>query len=290
MRPTQFEYVRAADLDHALSALSEAGEDARPIAGGQSLMPMMNLRLAQPSCLVDISRLGLDEIVRDDELLRVGALVRHERYLHDPIVAEQFPVLRTGVASIGHPTIRRHGTTGGSIAHADPTAELPLLALLHDAQIVAASIDGERRIAAADFFLGAYETALEPGEIVIGIELSIPQRAYSGGFAEIAERRGDFAIVACGVLLEHDDGRIARAAVAVSGGSDVPLRVAAVEQALIGRSLDGAMPDAAIAAFADTLDPPGNHSASSEYRRALTVELMHRAIADACLNRGGSGA
>lgn len=282
MRPAAFEYHRVESLDHALTLLAEFGDEGRPIAGGQSLVPMMNLRLAAPAHLVDINGIGLDAIERVGDVVRIGALVRHERYPSDPLMAELFPVFVEGVRWIGHPTIRRHGSIGGSLAHSDPTAELPLLAMLHDGRIVAASAEGERRIPADGFFEGAYMTALAPGEMIVAVELPVPPDPTAGAFLEIAERRGDFAIAACGVVLGHDGARVTRAAVACSGASDVAIRAPDLEAALVGVEL--ARPDArtAIAAFTAGLDPPDNHAASAAYRRALLTELLGRAVTTAC--------
>lgn len=283
MRPSEFEYHKADSLEQALTLLDQFGDDGRPIAGGQSLMPMMNLRLARPMYLVDIGGLGLDAIERDGDLVRIGALVCHERHLSDPLIARHFPAIVEGVKSIGHRTIRRNGTMGGSIAHCDPTAELPLLAMLHDAQIVVASTKGERRRAADSFFEGAYTTILEPGEMIVAVELPVPPACQAGAFTEIAERHGDFAIVACGVTVLPDGKRIGRIAIAVSGVSDVAIRAPALEEALQGQALGFPDPAQAIADFSASLSPPNDHSASADYRRALVAELLGRTIKTACM-------
>lgn len=281
MRPAPFEFHRAENLAHALSLLEKFGEDARPLAAGQSLVPMMNLRLARPEHLIDITGLKLDRIEAKGPVLRCGALVRHVQHLSDPLIAAHLPVMREGVANIGHPVIRRSGTLGGSLSHADPTAELPLLCLLHDAEIVAASTKGERRIPAAKFFLGAYTTALEPEELLVAVEIPTPVRNYTGAFLELAERRGDFAIAACGVLLRHSEGRIDNIAIACSGAGDVPLRAIRLEACLAGRALSAINATADIGDFVNSLVPPENHSASAAYRRSLLGELIARALARA---------
>lgn len=282
MRPSELEYHKANSLEQALTLLDLFGDDGRPIAGGQSLMPMMNLRLARPMYLVDIGGLDLDAIEQDGDLVRIGALVCHERHLSDPLIARHFPAIVEGVESIGHPTIRRNGTMGGSIAHCDPTAELCLLTMLHDAQIVVASAKGERRLAADGFFEGAYTTILEPGEMIVAVELPIPPACQAGAFTEIAERRGDFAIVACGVTVLPDGDRVGRISIAVSGASDVAMRAPALEEALQARALDKPDPTGAIADFVASLSPPHDHSASADYRRALIAELLGRTIKTAC--------
>lgn len=282
LRPSAFEYHRPETLDQALALLAEFGDEGRPLAGGQSLVPMMNLRLARPQHLVDINDLGLEAIERDGPILRIGALVRHERYLTDPLIGALMPVFQEGIHYIGHPTIRRHGSIGGSLAHADPTAELPLLAVLYDAQIVVRSMNGERRVAAAAFFHGAYMTAIDPGEMIVAVEFPIPQTAAAGAFIEVGERRGDFALAAVAVQLTIDGGRIGTAAVACSGAAQHAIRLPELERALIGKPLGEPAPENEIARIAGALNPPGDHAASADYRRALLKTLLTRATATAC--------
>jgi CO/xanthine dehydrogenase FAD-binding subunit len=287
MRPSEFEYHRAENLGHALELLARFGDEGRPIAGGQSLVPMMNLRLAQPTYLIDINGLPLDDLYFDGSILRIGALMRHHRYLDEAVVAEHFPALLEAANYIGHPTIRRNGTLGGSISHADPTAELPAVCLLYDATIVARSQAAERRIPAADFFLGAYTTALEPGELVTSIEFTVPPANTAGTFIEMAERRGDFATASVGATIEFDHGTITKSAVVCSGAELRPIRASSVETFLIGRKVTDAGADEAGRLLAGSVDPVHNHIASSEYRRGLIGELAKRAIATACSRAQG---
>lgn len=282
MRPSAFEYHRAQSLEQALSLLAEFGDEGRPIAGGQSLVPMMNLRLARPEHLIDINGLGLDAIERRGDRLHMGALVRHVRYAQEPAIARHFPALLDAAGFIGHPTIRRHGSLGGSISHADPTAELPAACLLYDAEIVAASAAGERRIAARDFFVSAFVTALEPGEMVTGVDFPLPAQDGSGAFVELGERQGDFAIAAAGATLSHAGGRITAAGIVCAGAELTPIRAPEAEAALIGRPL--AAPEARdlAEAFARTTDPMSDLVASADYRRGLIAELIRRAIERAC--------
>ena len=282
MRPSPFEYHRAETLGHALELLARFGDDGRPIAGGQSLVPMMNLRLAQPAHLVDVNGLPFDEIALDGPTLRIGALVRHERYFTDPLIDRHFPAFLEAARYIGHPTIRRNGTLGGSIAHADPTAELPAACLLYDAAIVATSQAAERRIPAADFFLGAYTTALEPGELVTAVELPLPPQDSTGSFIEMAERRGDFATASAGAAIEVDRGILTKSALVCSGSELHPIRAPAVEAFLVGRTLNEPAADEAGRMLAASVDPVDNHIAGADYRRALIGELATRAILAAC--------
>lgn len=282
MRPAAFEYHRASSLEDALDLLHRFGEDGRPIAGGQSLTPMMNFRLAEPGHLVDIGRLPLDSIERTGGALRLGALVRHAAWLADPLIARNFPAAREAVSLIGHPTIRRHGTLGGSLAHADPTAELPAVAMLHDAEIVIRSRAGERRAAADGFFLNAFVTALEPGEMIVAMELPIREERPAGCFVELAERRGDFAIAAIGVALGHDGTTITRAAMVCSGADLFPIRARQVEAALVGRALRDPGSVEAGRTFAASINPADDHIAPADFRRATIAGLTRRAIDTAC--------
>lgn len=288
MRPAPFEYHRATSVENALELLAEFGEDGRPLAGGQSLVPMMNLRLARPSHLVDINGLPLDGIERVGEVIRIGSLVRHVRYFDDPLVRTHLPALHEAVHSIGHPTIRGRGTLGGSISHADPTAELPAVCVLYDAMIVARSQQAERRIPATEFFLSAFTTALEPGEMVVAVEFPIPAASSAGSFVEFAERRGDFATASIGVALEFSGEHITRAAVVCSGADLIPVRARSVESHLTSRLLRD--PDIAEAGrlFAASVEPLSDHITSAAFRRSLIGELTRRAVETACARALGS--
>jgi carbon-monoxide dehydrogenase medium subunit len=278
MRPSKFAYHKAETLDAALGLLAEHGEDARPIAGGYSLVPMMNLRLAQPEHLIDINGLPLDSIKKAHDVLHIGALVRHERLLSDPLVIRHLPVVLQAAGHIGHPAIRKRGTIGGSLANADPAAELSVVAVLHDARLIAHSQAGERRIEAARFFEGAYTTALEPGELLTGIEFPVSRSRHAGCFLEHAERHGDFAIVAVGVYFEWHDNRITKAALACSGAEMTPVRGHDVERSLLGLRFDEIDAAEAAVRFADGLDPQEDIRASAEYRRHLLGALAQRAM------------
>jgi len=282
MRPASFEYHCAISIDHALELLQEFGDEGRPIAGGQSLVPMMNFRLARPAHLVDINKLPLNEIEVDGSLLRIGALTRHIAYFDNPIVSKHFPAFLDAVRHIGHPTIRRNGSIGGSISHADPTAELPAIAVLYDAEIVVRSLGATRRIKATEFFLSAYVTVLEPGEMVVALEFPLPPEASTGSFVELGERSGDFGTASVGVSLEFASGKITKAAMVCSGADLFPMRAAEIEAHLVGKPL--ASPDSAEAGriFAASIDPVDDHIASADYRRGLIAELTRRAIEIAC--------
>ena len=282
MRPACFEFHKPESLEQAVDLLAELGEDARPLAGGYSLVPMMNLRLARPAHLIDINLLSLDAIELSGEVIRLGGLVRHAEVLRDPLIAEHLPLFAEAARHIAHPTIRRRGTLGGSIAHADPTAELGLLALLYGGVVIAASTNGERRIPVDEFFKGAFTTALEVGELVVAVEVPIPKAGSAGAFFEVAERLGDFAIVAVGASIRAENGMISEASIACAGAASLPVRGAEVEDFLLGRPLDDPGAKEAGALFAAAHTPPTDIRATSAYRTHLIAILTERAVSTAC--------
>ncbi len=226
MKPPAFDYIAADSVAMAVAALSRAGDDAKIIAGGQSLVPMLNFRMLRPSILVDINRIaGLDVIEETGTAIRVGALVRHYQLETSPLIARHLPVLSCAMTHVAHLAIRNRGTIGGSLAHADPAAELPMMALLLDAELRIASIAGERTVAARDFFLGALTVDLAAGEIITQIALpKLPPRT-GWGFAEVARRHGDFALAAVAATLTVSGGAIEQARIALTGVGPKALRV-----------------------------------------------------------------
>lgn len=287
MKPARFDYVRAESIDHALHVLAEAGGDGKVIAGGQSLVPMMNFRLVKPSVLVDINRIaGLDRIEVKDGRLALGALVRHRMTAEDPQVAEHVPVLHNAMKHVAHLTVRNRGTFCGSVCHADPAAEMPMMTLLLDGMVHIAARRGTRRLAAADFFQGSLVTALEPDELVTGIDIAIPAPASGWGFEEFARRQGDYALAAVAVLLEHRDGRAANVRIAMMGVSEVPLRLEPVERVLEGKVLDTVALDGAVEILREVIAPNSDLNASADYRRHLAGVLARRALQDAWARAG----
>ena len=242
MKPPAFDYIAADSIAMAVAALAQAGDDAKIIAGGQSLVPMLNFRMLRPSILVDINRIaGLDVIAETSEAIRVGALTRHYQLETSPLIARHLPVLSSAMTHVAHLAIRNRGTIGGSLAHADPAAELPMMALLLDAELRIASAAGERTVAARDFFLGALTVDLAVSEIVTEVVLpKLPPRT-GWGFEEVARRHGDFALAAVAATLTVSDGAIEQARIALTGVGPTALRAAEAEGLLIGHALD---PDA----------------------------------------------
>ncbi|MFE1932639.1 FAD binding domain-containing protein [Streptomyces sp. NPDC059474] len=279
MKPAPFQYHRARDVAGAVRLLAELGDDAKAIAGGQSLVGMMNFRLARPHHLVDIGGLReLDRLHRDaDGALRIGALTTHHTVETDPAgtLAQGFEVLRRAMAWIGHLPIRTRGTVGGSMAHADATAEWCLLAVLLDAEFVVRGPLGERSIAAGDFFLGYYTTALAPDELLV--DIVFPRTAPHAALTEFAERRGDFAIVAAAVDLDVVDGAVRGGRVALGGVAAAAIRVPEAEAVLTG----GGSFDACASAAAAAADPPGDASCGPLYRKELVRTLVRRACEEA---------
>jgi aerobic carbon-monoxide dehydrogenase medium subunit len=282
MKPAPFSYHRARSADEAVSLLAELGDDAKLIAGGQSLVAMMNFRLARPAALVDISRLAELRYVRaEGGGMRIGALALHRdlERLADPALLAGFGMLPRAAGYIGHYAIRAAGTFGGSIAHADPAAEWCMAALLFDAEIVALGPGGERVIPVAGFFTGFLETGLRPDEMIVEVRLPAPRPGAA--ICEFARRHGDFAIVAVAAAVHSEGGTCRDARVVLGGVAGTVQRATGAEAAVIGSGLDtGAIAAAAREAAAGS-DPPGDIHGSADYRRHLVEVLTARAIGEA---------
>jgi aerobic carbon-monoxide dehydrogenase medium subunit len=279
VKPAPFEYVRARTLDEALAALDA---DSKILAGGQSLVPMLNMRLVRPARLVDINAVpGLEGVrARPDGGLDVGALTRHSDLLTAPLVKERAPLLAAAAAHVGHRAIRNRGTVGGSLAHADPAAELPAALLALDATAVIAAPGGRRRVPLVGFFVGLLTTALAPDEILVGVEIPDARRA-AWGFREIARRAGDFAIAGVAAVVRGDDGRCTDARLVAIGAGDRPLRLGAAEAALVGAELSSALPARAAATTGEDCRPPDDVHASAEYRTHLVSVLTEQVVREA---------
>jgi carbon-monoxide dehydrogenase medium subunit len=274
MKPPAFDYVRAESLGEALAALAEGGDDAKPIAGGQSLVPALTMRLVRPSVLVDVNRAGLDG-VSENGVLRVGATTRQAALQRDERV---HPLVREALPYVGHFVTRNRGTVGGSIAHADGAAELPLCLVALDGSVVVDGPAGRREIPADEFFVTHFLTALRPGELVVETVWPVAVAGETSAFEELALRGGDFAQSMVAVVLVRDGaGGITRASVAVGAVMDRPTRLTAVEALLVGSSASEAAAEAGALA-ARLVDPPGTTHASARYLRELTGTLVARAI------------
>jgi carbon-monoxide dehydrogenase medium subunit len=277
MKPAPFEYHRPASLEETFDLLDRYGDDGRILAGGQSLVPTLNMRLVTPRAVIDINRLpDLDAIRATPEGLEIGALVRQEALERSALVTEHAPLIASAIPHVGHAAIRARGTVGGSLALADPAAELPACAVAQEATIRVTGRRGGRDIAAADFFRGIYTTALEPGEIVIAIVVPRAAAGWRWGFEELARRHGDFALagLAAGVRLERE--AVAEARLVFFGVGTKPVRARAAEAALIGRRADAVA--AAGRALDGDLDPPGDIHGSPALRRHLARVLLARVV------------
>ena len=280
MKPAAFVYHRPASLDEALALLRRYGVDGRILAGGQSLVPALNMRLAAPAALIDINRLsGLDGISLEPEGLVIGALARHEAVETSPLVARHAPLIAQAMPHVGHRAIRTRGTVGGSVALADPAAELPACLLALDAVIRVAGPGGTREIPAALFFRGIYTTDLAAGEIVTAVVVPPIQPGWRSRFAELARRHGDYALVGLAAHCRVEGGAITEARLAFCGVGPTPVRAWRAEAAMSGRRPNADVLAEAGRALDADLDPPGDVHASPALRRHLSRVLLARVTA-----------
>lgn len=288
MKPAAFEYRRATAVEDAVDQLTELGDEVKLLAGGQSLVPMMNFRLVRPSALVDVA--GIPDLQylepHDGRGLKIGALTPHRwvEEMEDPELLEGFSILKRAARWVGHYPIRTLGTFGGSIAHGDPSAEWCVLAALLDAEIVAVGPEGERVVPASDFFHGFFMTALEPDEMIV--EVRFPQPAPNAALQEFARRAGDYAIVAAAVTLDMDGGKCRSARVVLGGVADVPLRVTEAERVLEGAEAGREAFEQAGREAAKAVDPPSDVQGTAEYRRDLSAVMVRRALEKAVADVG----
>ncbi len=290
-----FLYFTPTSLDDALAVLQAHLPDAKVLAGGQSLIPLLSMGLARPSVLIDINNLpGLQGVTEDRGRLRIGALTRHYDLETCRVVREHCPLLAEAASLIGNIRVRHRGTIGGSLAHADPAAELPLVAAALDATLEIHSPEGTREIAASRFFLGYLQTDLAPGEIVTGVRLPALGASTGYGLAELVRRAGDFAIVAaCAIVHVDETRRCTRVALALGGVGPYPIRIRSAEDLLAGRSLTNRDIHDAADAVPDEVAPESDIHASAAYRRAMARVMARRALeaaaARATGTRGGHG-
>lgn len=291
MKPAPFEYFAPEKIEDAVELLSRHGEDGKVLAGGQSLMPLMNLRLARPQVVIDINRIpALDYIAeRTDGALAIGSLTRQRFLERSAVVKGHNPLLAATMPLIGHFQIRNRGTMGGSLVHADPAAELPAVSLALGAELIVKSARGERTIPAEEFFLGTMTTAIEPTELLTEIRFPRWRSGSSWAVEEIARRRGDFAIVGVVVLLQLDrTGLCEETRIALFGVGDRPVRVVQGEEILRGQRAETKIFAEAARAAAEELDPVSDVHASREYRKEVGACLIQRALQTA-LGRLGKG-
>jgi carbon-monoxide dehydrogenase medium subunit len=280
MKPASFKYIAARSLDQALALKAEYGEEARFLAGGQSLVPALNFRLSQPAVLIDINPLTqCAGMISDAGKVRIGALTRYREIERDPAVPQTLPLIHEALPHIAHPQIRNRGTIGGNLAHADPASELPAIVLALAGRLRAQSQRGERWIAASEFFVGALTNTLAGDEMLTEVELPAAVSRSGACFMEVARRRGDFALagVACTVQLDAD-GRCREARIALCNAGDTPILAAAAGRSLAGEPIDAAAIDQAADLVQSAIDPGGNVHASAEFQRHLAGVLTRRAL------------
>lgn len=290
MKPAAFAYARPGSIDEALALLSEHGDEAKLLGGGQSLVPLLNMRLARPAVLVDLG--GIPDLagISVNGSVGIKAMTRHATVEHSPEVAAALPIMPAALRHVGHAAIRARGTFGGSIAHADPAAELPALFSALEGEAVIATPRGPRTVHSSEFFSTFFTTAVEDDELLQEVRLQPLTAADRWAFVEVARRHGDFALVAVAAVLtvsaDGPDGVIERARIALSGVADTPVRASAAESVLVGaRASDAKAIAEAAAAAGASVHPEGDVHASSAYRKEVAETLVRRAVTQA-LTRG----
>lgn len=291
MKAPDFDYVKPGTLPEVLELLRTYGDDARILAGGQSLLATLNLRLSEPRLLIDITAVpGLDGIIVRDGRLHIGALVTHTAIEASSLVAEQAPLLALAAPHIAHRAIRNRGTWGGAIAYGDAAAEWPCCLVALDAAVTVQGPGGARRIAATDFFQDLYTTALQPDEIVIGADLPPAARGDWFGFDELARRHGDYAVAGLAVVVRFDGSVAQRVQLGLLGVGATPVRARRAEALLAGRALDTAAIEMAVTALKAELDPVADLTSSAETKRHLAGVLLRRLLGAALAARSALAA
>jgi carbon-monoxide dehydrogenase medium subunit len=281
MIPAAFDYEVAESAEHAIALLGER-EDAKLLAGGHSLLPAMKLRIARPALLVDIGRLGELQYVKDaGDAIAIGALTRHQDVRDDPLLREHCPIVAYAAGLIGDPQVRHRGTIGGTLAHGDPASDLPAVILALDAELVVRGGDGERAIAASEFFTGVFTTAVGPAEMLV--EVRVPKLGASAGWSyqKMNRRAQDWATVAVAAVVERSNGSLGKAAIGLTNMGGTPLRATAAEQAIAA----GATIEDAVRVIPQGTEPPSDQAASSDFRLHLSTVLGRRALEEASSRR-----
>jgi aerobic carbon-monoxide dehydrogenase medium subunit len=282
MKPAAFAYERPSSVHAVLDLLAQGDDDTKIIAGGQSLVPMMNLRLARPGRLIDINRLpDLAYIRREGDEIAIGALARHADVMASPLVKQSCPLMHIGYEWVAHHAVRNRGTLCGNLCHADPASEMPAITLAVGATMVLRSKRGERRVAAADFFQGLYATAARPDELLVEVRVPVAPAGQKAGFAEVSMRKGDFAWALAAVLLSVADGKVAQVVIACAGVDDRACRLPSVEQAITGQRADATTFTRAGELARAAVNPFGDAATSAQYRKDLVRVLVERALSSA---------
>jgi len=288
MKPAAFEYVVANSIEQAVATLAQAGGDAKILAGGQSLVPMLNFRLLRPAILVDINRIPDLAFIEDaGDAVKIGALTRHHQLETSPVIAKHFPILSHAMTHVAHLAIRNRGTIGGSLSHADPAAELPMMALLLSAKLHIISGRGKRTVDAREFFLDALTVDLAEDELLTEIHLPKLPPHTGWGFEEVPRRAGDFALAAVAVTITMSAGAMKEARIALTGVAPTPVRASEAEALLVGQKFEAKLIAHVTEAVRAAIEPETDLHASSDYRRHLAGVLAGRALA-AALQRAGA--
>jgi CO/xanthine dehydrogenase FAD-binding subunit len=289
VKPPPFDYEAPRELDAALEVLERRGADGKVLAGGQSLVPLLNFRLARPDVLIDINEVQeLSYLRREDGRLRIGSLTRDAQAERSPLVREHWPLLADALRWVAHPQIRNRGTVGGSVAHADPAAELPVVFSALDARYHARSTRGARTLTSEEMFRGQLETALEPDELLCEIEVPAMAPGAGWAFTEFARRHGDFALGGAAVVVETaEDGACRRAAICLLGAGATPVRPRPAEEALAGQPVSEEVVRGAAAEAVRDIRPTGDIHGGSEYRKDLIETLVARALTAAAARASG---
>ena len=284
MKPAKFDYFAPGTLEEALELLAQHGPDAKVLAGGQSLMPMMNLRLVRPAVIVDINRIeGLSGVCAADGTVTIGALTRQRDLERSDTIRDAFPMMTAAISRIGHFQIRNRGTIGGSLAHADPAAELPAICTALNGELALADSNGTQTMAASEFAVAPLITSLAPEQMLTEIRLPTLGDGWRWGFREVSRREGDFALVGSVVMLRTDGGGVCQEArITMFAVGDGPARMPAAEQSLVGRVVDDAARREAAALVSEAVTPGSDIHASSEYRKEVSAVMARRALEDAC--------
>lgn len=289
MKPAPFEYHVPDSLEQALALMRDHADAAKILAGGQSLVPAMNFRVAQPKVLIDLNRISELSYIREDEgVIRIGSMTRERNLEFDPAIAKGIPLLHEAVPFIAHPQIRNRGTIGGSLVNADPAAELPVLITALNARLKAKSVSGERWINVQDFFLGMFTTALEPDEILVEIELPFMSAHTGWSFMEVAPRAGDYAMMGVAALITLDEnGKCTQAKLVYLNAGESPVEAKVAEELLGGESInDGLIESVAALASKKEINPFGNIHASVEFQRHLAKVLTKKVLRQATQRAG----
>jgi carbon-monoxide dehydrogenase medium subunit len=289
MLPSRFDYHRPATLDEALALLETYGDDAKVLAGGQSLIPLMKLRFASPGHLIDVNRLeGLDAIEERDNVLRIGALVRHNQLAADVVIRARYPTIATAAPQIADPLVRNLGTIGGSLAHADPSGDLGSVMLALGASVVLKSASAEREVPIGDFLLDTFQTSIAPNEMLTHVHVPVPGPRAGGTYLKLERKVGDFATVAAAIYLELNDGAIGTAGIALTSVGLKNIKATAAEASLVGSAPDEAAFAEAGRLAAEASRPAVDVRGSVEYKRHMVDVYVRRGLATAFAMAGAA--